>query len=558
MNAGGGAPSTLSLVAKSSSDDPAPCFRKGSKFCYTLDFLLSIGKLDRCQRLPCNLDSVILCGLNEAPQQIRLPSPINSRTIGFSKWDFNYVRSPPNSSPESGILGKGALPRAPYLPSFATVPKTQETTSCHLLARSATPYRPPHLYKSNVHPEIDDGGVKAFDTSEVNRAMKTEKERQNEASERQAIQETEVNDSSVLQKENLDPSNTPCTSDFKKHSSPLEESGNPAQIKNHAFKVDQNTKLSSHGILPLFREVTEGKLTSHNTAPNKQQLTITCDGSNGRISEFKASTYPSAAEEVFKQLREWDKSTKQRQENSGITLDAGSSNLLALLEESTCVDSLVAAFCVCDENEEDSASILVPTRLSFPDECQSTEVDEPSCCMKPCETRLEISTEEGSPVLVTGDEICWPDEDALITVHDFICGKAGKGDETMFQSVTNSEDGEKKKTPPLTTATTPASKATKSNRNQKRQKPPMMLPPFLVFNPPPPFCPFPQNRMDQYTQFHLPHPPFGFPNQIYGNLSDLSSGGGGDLGMMNSWPFDEQTRLAGGVQLGWPWFGNNT
>ncbi|CAN0902844.1 hypothetical protein LINGRAHAP2_LOCUS22228 [Linum grandiflorum] len=175
----------------------------------------------------------------------------------FSKWDCNFERSSLKSNHESGILGKGALLRAPCLPK---VQKTEEATSCHLLARTAAPYRPPHLYKPNIHPEIDDGGGKLSGTSEVNRTVKTEEERHKEVSESlwkepQAIEDIEMN-ASAVQKEDLDLSNTTCASDFKKYSTPVEESGNSEQIElqNYNSKVDQTTELSSPSIQSWFKE----------------------------------------------------------------------------------------------------------------------------------------------------------------------------------------------------------------------------------------------------------------------------------------------------------------
>ncbi|KAJ6738426.1 CHORISMATE SYNTHASE [Salix koriyanagi] len=55
----------------------------------------------------------------------------------------------PQQNPANGLLGKRLL-RAPVCVAGSSA---QNVRGCNLLSKSSAPYRPPHLYKMNLHSE---------------------------------------------------------------------------------------------------------------------------------------------------------------------------------------------------------------------------------------------------------------------------------------------------------------------------------------------------------------------------------------------------------------------
>ncbi|KAJ6402317.1 hypothetical protein OIU84_014414 [Salix udensis] len=209
-------------VAKSTSDDDTIHeFHKETRYAYKKGFLLSLAETDECKRLPSGFDSSILCELNAAsttrssyllydsgrrdgiqsldslmnpanglPQQ----NPVNDHS------QKNPAYGHPQQNPANGLLGKRLL-RAPVCVAGSSA---QNVRSCNLLSKSSAPYRPPHLYKMNLHSEgenKDEIDRKTFCFADVPFSDSSEwtgKEYKN------AVQENQ-NNISDEHRENLDP-----------------------------------------------------------------------------------------------------------------------------------------------------------------------------------------------------------------------------------------------------------------------------------------------------------------------------------------------------------------
>ncbi|KAJ6396614.1 hypothetical protein OIU77_021608 [Salix suchowensis] len=228
-------------VAKSTSDDDTIHeFHKETRYAYKKGFLLSLAETDECKRLPSGFDSSILCELNAAsttrssyllydsgrrdgiqsldslmnpanglPQQ----NPANDHSqknpaYGHSQQYPAYGH--PQQNPANGLLGKRLL-RAPVCVAGSSA---QNVRSCNLLSKSSAPYRPPHLYKMNLHSEgenRDEIDGKTFCFAECPGLESAEVERRGRDSSewmgkeyKNAVQENQ-NNISDEHRENLDP-----------------------------------------------------------------------------------------------------------------------------------------------------------------------------------------------------------------------------------------------------------------------------------------------------------------------------------------------------------------
>ncbi|KAK2653984.1 hypothetical protein Ddye_013840 [Dipteronia dyeriana] len=132
----------LCSMAQSKSDHDTIAFYKESKISYTQSFLLSLSELDTCKSLPSGFDKSVLGGLNDSWAGLLQPSP-NSDSGRYQ----GYISRCACQNPEIGVLGPGAFPRISSCVSGTCSPVAQGS-GYHLLNRSSTAYRPPHLSKA--------------------------------------------------------------------------------------------------------------------------------------------------------------------------------------------------------------------------------------------------------------------------------------------------------------------------------------------------------------------------------------------------------------------------
>ncbi|KAI9159711.1 hypothetical protein LWI28_001195 [Acer negundo] len=134
-----------------------------SKISYTQSFLLSLSELDTCKRLPSGFDKSTLGGLNDSWTGLLQPSP-NSDSGRYQ----GFISRRACQNPEIGVLGPGAFPGISSCVSGTSSPVAQGS-GYHLLNRSSTAYRPPHLSKA-IHQsrrKIEDSyNDKTFGSSE--------------------------------------------------------------------------------------------------------------------------------------------------------------------------------------------------------------------------------------------------------------------------------------------------------------------------------------------------------------------------------------------------------
>ncbi|CAI0403008.1 unnamed protein product [Linum tenue] len=619
-----GAPSE-GLLEESGADDGdlAPSFSKGSKFAYSADFLLSIAMLDICQRLPCNFDSEILRELDERPTIWPQPKTESE----FARWDGNILstswrvgpengilgknhpdsvisgkntsesgalgqNNPENgilaknhhesvilgkntfesgtlgkNDPESGILGKGTLLPAPEPIAVDSAPKIHEGSTCHLLTRSATPYRPPHLYRMDLHSgteKMDIGREKTFDSL---RPRRTEVEKQKETSEslwsdRQVTQETQKNISDD-QKENQDPSNATGSGDSQKYG--VDESWTSEKLKSKAGQTTISCPYFLSWVKPAGNSMSsiDGKHGTgeahmdHGTKLNEHPLTSIPSESNEGTGQSHPSTSPASV--YHQQLHEWDNKATICANPSGPTQDnpeiddADYQDLLASIEEEIACQSTDLQ---CSQDlsmlgfsEFDLGGGQRPIPASRDDGMVlPSEVDASSCnetILKDDEHADEVTPEvlTEQETLVdsaaphfhekphTSDEICWPDEDSLITIDDFLCpmDEASSGELCKQQSCPPLLGCRRKSENKKQTKCVYAPKPMGPMICAPPQPPPGMGPWFPVLPPRPP--PHPIHQMGPYPPSMCY--PFGNQVHIYTNL------------------------LARPDQnLGWPWFGN--
>ncbi|CAL1404862.1 unnamed protein product [Linum trigynum] len=632
-----GAPSE-GLLVESRADDgvPASSFRRGSKFAYSTDFLLSMAVLDICQRLPCNFDCDVLRELDDRPK-VRWQPKTGSE---LARWDGNILSTswrvspesgillknlPENVSlgkntfesgilgknnpesgvlgknnpesgilgknhhdgvilgkntsesgtlgknnPESGILGKGALLPAPEPMAVDSAPKIHEVSTCHLLTRSATPYRPPHLYRMDLHSgteKVDIGSEKTFDSLRLRR---TEVEKQRETSESlwsdlQVTQETQKNISDD-QKENQDPSNATDPADSQKYG--VEGSWTSEKRESKTGQTTMSCPYFLSWVKPTGNSMsnTDGKRGTgqapmdHATKLNEQPLTSIHSESNKATSQSHPSTSPSATKEVFhQQLHEWvnkattcpnpsPQTTEPTQDNPEID-DADYQDLVALLEEETTCQSTELRrsqdLSMLGFSEFDLGGQRPILASGDNDIVLPAEVDASSCSgnvLKGDErAAAEVRTkQETSPDLAaadfhekphTSDEICWPEEDSLITIDDFVCpvdetargGELSKKQSSSCPQLLGSRRKPEKKMKPKKCVYVTQQPMGPMICSPHPPPPPGMVPWLPVLPPPHPMALYPPGMCS----------PFGNQVHIYTNL------------------------LASPDQnLGWPWFGN--
>ncbi|KAF9683779.1 hypothetical protein SADUNF_Sadunf04G0049800 [Salix dunnii] len=228
-------------VAKSTSDDTIHEFHKETRYAYKNGFLLSLAETDECKRLPSGFDSSILCEPNAASTTrssyllydsgrrngiqsldsllnptIGLPqqNPANDHSQKNPTNDHSHqypAYGHPQQNPANGLLGKRHLLRAPVCIAGSSA---QNVRSCNLLSKSSAPYRPPHLYRMNLHSEgenKDEIDGKTFCFAECPRRESAEVERRGRDSSewtgkeyKNAVQQNQ-NSISDDHKENLDP-----------------------------------------------------------------------------------------------------------------------------------------------------------------------------------------------------------------------------------------------------------------------------------------------------------------------------------------------------------------
>ncbi|KAK3220257.1 hypothetical protein Dsin_014227 [Dipteronia sinensis] len=195
-------------MAQSKSDHDTIVFHKESKISYTQSFLLSLSELDTCKSLPSGFDKSVIGGLNDSWTGLLQPSP-NSDSGRYQ----GYISRRACQNPEIGVLGPGAFPRISSC-VFGTSSPVAQGSGYHLLNRSSTAYRPPHLSKAkhqSRRQNEDSYNVETFGSSEHLSQEREDEERRRRDSfelmrkeQRKAFQmkEHEISDE---HKENLQP-----------------------------------------------------------------------------------------------------------------------------------------------------------------------------------------------------------------------------------------------------------------------------------------------------------------------------------------------------------------
>ncbi|XP_050223591.1 uncharacterized protein LOC126673479 [Mercurialis annua] len=238
---------------------------KDVEFSYTRQFLLSLAKLDICNRLPIGFDSSILSELNNAsagspfwfcsvtdsgssddslsrdfqstsssfgvsstkaqgsschPPQ---PSELNNASTGSQqsssdtesgRWDGSPSQHS-QQNPECGLLRREALPK--YRESLAAnSPPVVQGNSCHLLNRSATPYRPPHLSKMNHLSRTESKHLTAGNTFEFLKYSSPGKQ-ENESRERDSLDLNRKEHNPIEGKQQNVPAEYKVSSDLDTH-----------------------------------------------------------------------------------------------------------------------------------------------------------------------------------------------------------------------------------------------------------------------------------------------------------------------------------------------------
>ncbi|XP_038681623.1 uncharacterized protein LOC119982368 isoform X2 [Tripterygium wilfordii] len=205
--------------------------QKNVRISYTRDFLLSLGELDVCKKLPRGFDPSIICEFEDASQD-RLRSsgslplhgfrrteygsspPTRGETSSYSRsipgrWDSrstgktdrdsdsqsdrdsdsgrhysNQSRRPWQGPEHDGLLGSGSFPRPSGYTAGATAPKFRANDQ-YQLNKSNEPYHPPRPYKAVPFSRRDNNDAfnnETFGSSELTVEDRAEEEKKRRAS----------------------------------------------------------------------------------------------------------------------------------------------------------------------------------------------------------------------------------------------------------------------------------------------------------------------------------------------------------------------------------------